>query len=102
MLTGVLCEVISAVSVTEKEKMSVTFVKEKMQTIMQSLDESGDGRMSKGEFVKILDHAEAVKALQEVDVDVVGLVDLAEEVFNGDTDAGEIDLSFADFHQTRR
>jgi len=97
MLIGVLCEVISAVATIERETMLVTFVKEKMQKIMSSLDETGDGVISKAEFVKILDLEEAVEALQEVEVDVMGLVDLADFIFNDDSTGEEKELDFADF-----
>ena len=61
MLIGVLCEVISAVASTEKERLNVAFVKEKLQEIMTQtgLDENGDGQFSKAEFMQILQNQEA-------------------------------------------
>jgi len=89
--------VISAVAATEKETMTVSFVKEKMQKIMATLDSSGDGKISKEEFGMILQNDEAVACLQDVDVDVEGLVDLADFIFNDDVTGEEKEPDFSDF-----
>lgn len=102
MLIGVLCEVISAVASTEKERLNISFVKEKLQEVMSQmgLDQDGDGRISKKEFLAILENSEASKALSEVDVDVIGIVDFADFIFEGNDDDDEEEdnsLSFEDF-----
>lgn len=84
MLIGILCEVVSAVSATEKEAILVSFVKEKMQQLFQELDESGDGRISREEFLMILEKREACRLLQDVGVDVIGLVDQVDVIFADD------------------
>jgi len=91
MLIGVLCEVVSAVAATEKEELTVAFVKEKLLEVMQTsgLDEDGDNEISKSEFVKILEIPDACRCLQEVGVDVVGLVDLTDFLFEGDDEDEE-------------
>merc|ERR1712190_296910 len=52
MLIGVLCEVVSAVAATEKESLTVNWVKAKLQDIleMQGVDQNGDGKISKEEL----------------------------------------------------
>lgn len=81
MLIGVLCEVVSAVAATEREGLQVAFVTNKMQEVLDTIDQNGDGMISNDEFVKIMENPEATAALQEVGVDVIGLVDFAEFIF---------------------
>jgi hypothetical protein len=96
MLIGVLCEVVSAVARTEKETIEVSFVKEKMQAIVNQLDQDRDGRMTKKEFMLILDYKEAIEALHAVGVDVVGLIDSVDSIFPEDDSS----LEFYDFMET--
>lgn len=84
MLIGVLCEVVSAVSSTEKEAILVSFVKERMKPLFEELDTSGDGLISKSEFLCILDNAQAVRLLEEVGVDVIFLLDQCDSLFQED------------------
>jgi len=86
MLIGVLCEVVSAVAATEREGLQVTFVTNKLQEVINHIDKNGDGFISSEEFRKILECQDAVEALQEVGVDVVGLVDFAEHIFEYETE----------------
>merc|ERR1719336_1892173 len=81
MLIGVLCEVVSAVAATEKEELLVNYVKNKVEKIVDELDENGDKRISKTEFEQILGNQMACRALRDVGVDVVGLVDCADTLF---------------------
>lgn len=100
MLIGVLCEVVSAVASTEKEELTVNYVKEKLQEVIltSGLDEDGDGLISKSEFAKIIEIPEACNTLTEVGIDVVGLVDLSDFIFEeADDDDGDKVLSFLDF-----
>lgn len=100
MLIGVLCEVVSAVAATEKEEMLVGYVNGKLRQVVDLMDADGDCQISKNEFVNILENMEASRALHEVGVDVVGLIDFAEFIFQDEnsTDAEEERaLSFGDF-----
>eukprot|EP00929_Paragymnodinium_shiwhaense_P086008 TRINITY_DN4648_c0_g1_i1.p1 TRINITY_DN4648_c0_g1~~TRINITY_DN4648_c0_g1_i1.p1 ORF type:complete len:953 (-),score=209.70 TRINITY_DN4648_c0_g1_i1:346-3105(-) len=112
MLIGVLCEVVSAVAATEKEEITVNYTKAKLEELLHAMntpvDSNGDMQISKDKFNSILESPEACKALQEVDVDVVGLVDLGdfffaqkeEEEDEDDSEAEANDsttLSFAEF-----
>jgi len=94
MLIGVLCEVVSAVADTEKEEMNLLFVTDKLHNLLYNLDENSDGHISKEEFMAILGFPEAVRALEEVEIDPVAVVDFAEHIFG--SGAGKT-LSFQQF-----
>lgn len=99
MLIGILCEVVSQVAQIEKEEGQVAFVKMKMMQIFHDsgLDSNGDGEISKDEFMQILTNHEATRALSEVEVDPVGLVDFADFIFESDDTQEETKLSFGEF-----
>merc|ERR1719265_1784251 len=108
MLIGVLCEVVSAVAAVEREEMAVNFVRHKMGGILEVIDQDGDNYISKDEFRQILEKPEAIKALAEVEVDAMGLVDLADFIFQEEPDENsecvstgpglqERELSFTEF-----
>jgi len=104
MLIGVLCEVVNAVAATEKEEMLVSYVNEKLQRVVKLLDTDGNNSISKKEFLEILENMDAVRCLQDVGVDVIGLVDFADFIFETDVDVDEEDdagegvtLDFAKF-----
>jgi len=84
MLIGVLCEVISAVAEEEKESMIVDKVNEKFGTIVKELDKNNDGTLCWEEFQQILDYPDALQALESVNVDAEGMVDMAEDFFFDD------------------
>merc|ERR1712113_992331 len=62
--------------------MLVTYVNQKLQRVMAMLDTDGGGTISKTEFCQILENADAVRCLQDVGVDVIGLVDFADFIFD--------------------
>eukprot|EP00927_Polykrikos_kofoidii_P084894 TRINITY_DN9081_c0_g1_i1.p1 TRINITY_DN9081_c0_g1~~TRINITY_DN9081_c0_g1_i1.p1 ORF type:complete len:664 (-),score=140.56 TRINITY_DN9081_c0_g1_i1:252-2243(-) len=102
MLIGVLCEVVSAVAATEKEQLTVTYVKGQVQEILRQggVDQDGDGMISKVEFAQILENAQAARILSEVGVDVFGLVELSDFIFEKEDETGTLcegQLTFADF-----
>jgi len=93
MLVGVLVDVVSVVSAVEKEALEVTYAKEQVLSMMENdLDEDNDKMISKSEFAKLLQKEQAAKALQNVGVDVVGLVDFTDFIF-----PDEKDITFPDF-----
>merc|ERR1719355_113248 len=77
MLVGVLCEVVSVVSSVEKESLLVNYVKGTLLNMLQTsgLDADGDNLIAKNEFEQLLENPVAARALSEVGVDVIGLVD---------------------------
>eukprot|EP00418_Pyrodinium_bahamense_P032164 CAMPEP_0179133930 /NCGR_PEP_ID=MMETSP0796-20121207/63710_1 /TAXON_ID=73915 /ORGANISM="Pyrodinium bahamense, Strain pbaha01" /LENGTH=91 /DNA_ID=CAMNT_0020832909 /DNA_START=1 /DNA_END=273 /DNA_ORIENTATION=- len=83
MLIGVICEVVSAVANTETEQLTLTYVKEKIHEIMDATgaDTNADQMISKAEFIELLKNEKATKILNEVGVDVIGLVDFVDEIF---------------------
>merc|ERR1719440_1524085 len=94
MLVGVLCEVVSVVSSVEKESMLVNYVKVTLQHMLQTsgIDVDGDHHIAKHEFENLLLVPGAAKAIQDVGVDPVGLMDCTDFIFQ---DGKE--LSFPDF-----
>lgn len=104
MLIGVLCEVVNAVAATEREELTVTYVKSKLQEtlIKGGLDLDNDGVISREEFVQILDNTHAARTLSDVGVDVFNLVDLQDFIFEEDDESGQLcekRLTFAEFMQ---
>jgi hypothetical protein len=83
MLIGVLCEVVSVVSAVEKEQMAVNYVKSKLLEIIDKNDVDQDGNrcISKEEFEALLLMPEGARIIEEVGVDVVGLVDFMDDIF---------------------
>jgi len=102
MLIGVICEVVSAVAATEREAMTLGFVKERIKELMALGDDNADCQITKKEFLNLLSNKAATTILEDVGVDVVGLVDFADTIFEADCsdEFGEPQqkvLSFADF-----
>jgi len=83
MLLGLLCDAIGSVSDEEKEANELALTREKLEQILKSIDVNYDGLISKREFQSILENIEAIKALQNVDVDVFSLIDDADFIFDG-------------------
>eukprot|EP00928_Gymnodinium_smaydae_P017550 TRINITY_DN16710_c2_g1_i3.p1 TRINITY_DN16710_c2_g1~~TRINITY_DN16710_c2_g1_i3.p1 ORF type:complete len:390 (-),score=101.70 TRINITY_DN16710_c2_g1_i3:116-1285(-) len=83
MLVGVLCEVVSVVSSVEKETLLLNYVKMQLQDMLQNsdMDKDGDGMISKVEFQALLGNPDAAKAFAEIGVDVVGLIDFTDYIF---------------------
>eukprot|EP00927_Polykrikos_kofoidii_P019646 TRINITY_DN19214_c0_g1_i2.p1 TRINITY_DN19214_c0_g1~~TRINITY_DN19214_c0_g1_i2.p1 ORF type:complete len:596 (-),score=102.04 TRINITY_DN19214_c0_g1_i2:45-1832(-) len=94
MLVGVLCEVVSVVSAIERETLLVNFVKGQLSMMLEAsgLDVNQDNLISKDEFQSLLEKPEAARALQDVGVDVIGLVDFTDFIFQHGRQ-----LSFSDF-----
>jgi len=97
MLIGVLCEVVSGVAAAEQEQMRVTDFTEKLQSLLTDLDKDKDGHISKAEFMKILEIPEAARALEEVGVDPVSIIDFSEFIFGNTAATATGPLSFDKF-----
>lgn len=95
MLIGVMCEVVSGVSQTERESMAETFVREKVQQIMFQRHGVETMSVSRKELLDMLHDRQATSLLNEAGVDVIGLVDVSDFIF-GDGNQ-EKELSFDDF-----
>jgi voltage-gated sodium channel len=79
MLIGILCEIISCISAAEKEELQVGQLKADLQSLF---DWSQDHEISKDEFLDLLLKPRACQAMATVGVDVVGLVDYMDFIFN--------------------
>mmetsp|Transcript_28296 Transcript_28296/g.75525 ORF Transcript_28296/g.75525 Transcript_28296/m.75525 type:complete len:467 (+) Transcript_28296:803-2203(+) len=95
MLVGVLVEVVSVVATVEREELTMASVKSNMERLfeMTGLDVDSNSCVSRLEFENLLEIPEAVKMIHEVGVDVVGLIDYADMIFEG----YQKELSFAEF-----
>lgn len=84
MLVGVLVGVVNTVAVVEKEQLMVEFVKATILRTLNNLDSAGDrnGMISKPEFDLLIRDPTAVKSFNQMGVDVAGLMDLAEYIFD--------------------
>merc|ERR1719235_780312 len=86
MLVGVLCAVVTAVAAAEKEKVLISFVKTRLIGVLQSLDEDGNGTITKDEFDQLLAIPRAVQALVDLGVDVNNLISLSDHLFDPEDD----------------
>jgi hypothetical protein len=95
MLIGVLCEVVGAVSTVEKEVLLINYVKGVLLEMLESsgLDANGNHLISRQEFEAMLEIREVAGALQEIGVDVIGLIDLTDYIFK----EKDQQLTFPDF-----
>jgi hypothetical protein len=100
MLVGILCDVVTQVSTYEKEEALLLFVRESLQDLLGSIgislndaeNDEGDGRISRADFEDLLTKPDAIKVIHQVGVDVIGLVDQTDFIFENDQD-----LTFAEF-----
>merc|ERR1712217_914821 len=94
MLVGVLVEIVGVVSTVEKEQMTVQCVKAMLLRLLHEIgiDADGNHHVSKAEFEMLIIKPEAAKIINDVGVDVVGLVDLTDYIF-----AEVSELSFSQF-----
>lgn len=75
MLTGVICDVIGSVAEEDKEEAHLKDVEHHIGSIARSLDSQGSGEISRVDFQSLFDNPELIKALHNLGVDVVGLLD---------------------------
>jgi hypothetical protein len=86
MLIGLLCEVVGVISAVEKEQLLVNHVKQQLQSIL------GNKEVTREEFVGLLTNSASAKTIQDLGVDVSGLIDYFELIF-----AERDELSFSGF-----
>jgi len=86
MLVGVLVEVVSVVSSVEKEHMAFAFVKTMLVTMLEELGVADEENftINQAEFEALLMKDEACRIINDVGVDVVGLVDFSDYIFQDD------------------
>jgi len=81
MLIGVMCDVISTVSQAETQAMTVQSLMKKITTVLQATDTDHDQVITSGEFKLLLQSAECMQALDQVNIEVPALVDFADFIF---------------------
>lgn len=96
LLIGVLCEVVTVIAVTEKFELLVLFVRDRMIIIIESHGIDAN-RISKQDFLTIIQDPEAITTFAEMDVDPVGIVDFTEIIFAGDNVAKDGTMAFPVF-----
>ncbi|CAJ1350489.1 unnamed protein product [Effrenium voratum] len=89
MLVGVLVEVMTVISSTEKEGMTVSHLATTLRTIMQQLNYSTEVPLSQREFQNLLLEEEVERLLGSLGVDVVALVDTADVIYEDMTRSGK-------------
>ncbi|CAE7599512.1 unnamed protein product [Symbiodinium natans] len=81
MLVGVLVEVMTVISATEKEGMTVSYVASTLRQLMQQLNYSTEVPLSQREFQTLLVEEDVDRLLSGLGVDVVALVDTADVIY---------------------
>eukprot|EP00931_Biecheleriopsis_adriatica_P062184 TRINITY_DN37452_c0_g1_i2.p1 TRINITY_DN37452_c0_g1~~TRINITY_DN37452_c0_g1_i2.p1 ORF type:complete len:213 (-),score=47.79 TRINITY_DN37452_c0_g1_i2:133-717(-) len=83
MLIGIMCETIRVVAECEKEENTVTYLKDQLLHMLETsgLDENGDRMIARSEFTKLLEIKPAAKALHHLGVDVPGLLEMEDFIF---------------------
>merc|ERR1719324_1277227 len=94
MLIGILCEVVDSVAEEENEAMELEKVSAEIRSVLEDVDQNFDGVVSRDEVRGMMKTAEVVKTLQSAGVDVFGLVDQADAVFEA---VGRETLEFDEF-----
>jgi voltage-gated sodium channel len=92
MLIGVLCEVVSETQAGERDQLQVTLVQEKIEDVLENIDEDGSGMISKKEFESIKDDPIVKEALEEIGVEPKHLLALSDSLFEMDDDEVELRL----------
>merc|ERR1719161_3332850 len=64
MLIGIVCEVMSEVSDTEKAKLESDQMTQALQSVLQEIDQDFDGFVSKDEVASMMDNSEAIAAMR--------------------------------------
>lgn len=99
MIVGAMVEVISTVAVIEKDRLDMTYVRDRMLLIwgeQQRLwDKECEDMMSKAEFFEFLRHEKVLAAMQGVGTDALAFLDIVDYLFKHD--AAKID--FASFFE---
>jgi voltage-gated sodium channel len=97
MLIGVLCEVVTAVSEQSQEETKIDFVRERLLTVLNEIDEDANGMISRVEFNQLCADERSQQAFLDLDVDIENFESMTGFLFDAD-EPGEPDkeLPFAD------
>jgi len=94
LLVGVMVETVRVVSACEREQLTVSSVRDKLYHMMEetNFDSDNDHLITKAEFYRLIQIPQALKMFEELGVDVVGLLDVVNRVFDA-----QPALEFAEF-----
>merc|ERR1711920_113320 len=99
---GLITDMMARVAQMERETMRLLEVKRTVRQVIREsgADTDGNGMISKKDLQTILEHPMAVRALEDVEVDVEALVDFADLIFQSDGMGGQEfdkELTFEEF-----
>merc|ERR1712217_131551 len=116
MLVGVLCEVVRAVSATEQEKLTVMDVTYQLRSVMNQFSDCGaklkpmatiafgqaedrpiNTALSQSQFQKFLTNPNVSSIIREMGVDVDGLMEMSDVVYENAKKEGLPGIQFEDF-----
>eukprot|EP00812_Abedinium_dasypus_P010284 NODE_3910_length_729_cov_362.175074.p1 GENE.NODE_3910_length_729_cov_362.175074~~NODE_3910_length_729_cov_362.175074.p1 ORF type:complete len:230 (+),score=66.23 NODE_3910_length_729_cov_362.175074:3-692(+) len=82
MLIGVLCEVVSSVSVQEREQAAIDRLKDTVLRALRECDQDGNKMISQRELMDVLQHKDAEHILIALDIDHGHLMDWQDMVYS--------------------
>lgn len=88
MLIGVLCEVVTSVSIVEKEEFDIRLLKDTLLVMLLELDKDESGFISSLEIQLVLENARAMEVLEGVEVKPSKLVDHVQMFLEESDDGG--------------
>eukprot|EP00931_Biecheleriopsis_adriatica_P060378 TRINITY_DN3625_c0_g1_i1.p1 TRINITY_DN3625_c0_g1~~TRINITY_DN3625_c0_g1_i1.p1 ORF type:complete len:842 (-),score=179.38 TRINITY_DN3625_c0_g1_i1:30-2507(-) len=94
MLVGVLVQVMTLISSTEKEGATVSFVASQLRESMQHLNYNLDAHMTQEEFQKLMMEPDICQIMGGVGVDIVVLMDMIDIIYEDLEKKGLKGLSF--------
>eukprot|EP00930_Biecheleria_cincta_P057535 TRINITY_DN43456_c0_g1_i1.p1 TRINITY_DN43456_c0_g1~~TRINITY_DN43456_c0_g1_i1.p1 ORF type:complete len:579 (-),score=104.84 TRINITY_DN43456_c0_g1_i1:47-1783(-) len=97
ILTAILCDATIRLANSNEEEMSKELVASKIRQVLQRLDTSADGFVSKNELQEILTDDVAIDTLNQFGVDVAALVDFADVMFRSSDFEYDKKLDFEEF-----
>lgn len=83
MLIGILCEVVSQVSQSEKEEAEVNFLKNNLMDLLECYDRNNDKTIGEDEFDLLMQNIELHECLTRFGTDVSGIIALKDVLFEG-------------------
>jgi voltage-gated sodium channel len=90
MLVGVMCQVFTAVSDAQRDKMAISYIRSTIAASLREVDMEEDGYVNFDEFTMLLHRENIVQALEELSVDVEHFATLGEHLFLNNA-TGEMD-----------
>eukprot|EP00811_Abedinium_folium_P022542 NODE_3193_length_2076_cov_16.446383.p1 GENE.NODE_3193_length_2076_cov_16.446383~~NODE_3193_length_2076_cov_16.446383.p1 ORF type:complete len:593 (+),score=162.48 NODE_3193_length_2076_cov_16.446383:123-1901(+) len=76
MLIGVLCEVVSSVSIREKDEAAINGLKDTVLSALKKYDTDGNKMISQPELLEVLENEDAALIIEALDIDHTHLMDM--------------------------